>query len=67
MNIPHETYKLRQIEYDWLRSKLNRNGFLISLMDNDRTGLMEAVILRMIMILYLLLFLKNLALKILQN
>ena len=27
VNIPHETYKLRQIEYDWLRSKLNRNGF----------------------------------------
>lgn len=46
VNIPHETYKLRQIEYDWLRSKLNRNGFLISLMDNDRTGLMEAVILK---------------------
>lgn len=46
VNIPHETYKLRQIEYDWLRSKLNRNGFLISLMDNDRTGLMEAIILK---------------------
>lgn len=46
VNIPHETYKLRQIEYDWLRSKLTRNGFLISLMDNDRTGLMETIILK---------------------
>lgn len=42
INIPHETYKLRQIEYDWLHSKLNDNGLLVSLMDNDRTGLIES-------------------------
>lgn len=46
INIPHETYKLKQIEYDWIRSKLNPNGLVISLMDNDRTGMMEAVMLK---------------------
>lgn len=46
INIPHETYRLKQIEYDWIRSKLKPNGFIVSLMDNDRTGLIEAVILK---------------------
>ena len=46
INIPHETYRLRQLEYDWLKSKLNDNGKLISLMDNDRTGMSEAIWLR---------------------
>lgn len=46
INIPHETYKLKQIEYDWIRSKLNPNGLVISLMDNDRTGMMEAIMLK---------------------
>lgn len=43
INIPHETYKLRQIEYDWLRSKIKDNGTIVSLMDNDRTGMCEAI------------------------
>lgn len=47
INIPHETYRLRQNEYDWLSSKLNKNnGIIVSLMDNDRTGKAEAVWLR---------------------
>lgn len=41
INIPHETYKLRQNEYNWLISKV-RNGFILSFMDNDRTGKLEA-------------------------
>ena len=46
INIPHETYKLRDNEYKWLRNKLNEKGILVSLMDNDRTGLLEAQYLR---------------------
>lgn len=46
INIPHETYKLRQNEYDWLRGKLTDNGKIVSLMDNDRTGKVEAIWLR---------------------
>lgn len=46
INIPHETYRLRQNEYDWLREKLKHNGKIISLMDNDRTGKLEAIWLR---------------------
>ena len=46
INIPHETYRLREFEYKWLISKLNNNGKLISLMDNDRTGMEEAQWLR---------------------
>lgn len=46
INIPHETYKLRQNEYDWLQSKLDIDGQIISLMDNDRTGKSEAIWLR---------------------
>ena len=43
INIPHETYQLRKVEYDWLRQKVGSNGFLISLMDNDRVGKREAI------------------------
>ena len=43
INIPHETYQLRKVEYDWLRQKVGNNGFLISLMDNDRVGKREAI------------------------
>ena len=43
INIPHETYKVRKVEYDWLRQKVGSNGFLISLMDNDRVGKREAI------------------------
>lgn len=46
INIPHETYRLRQNEYDWLRGKLNDNGIIVSLMDNDITGKHEAIWLR---------------------
>lgn len=42
INIPHETYKLRQNEYDWLSGKLTENGIIISLMDNDEVGKNEA-------------------------
>lgn len=43
INIPHETYKLRDYEYEWLNKKLNINGMLVSLMDNDRVGMTEAI------------------------
>ena len=43
INIPHETYKLRKVEYDWLRDKVGSDGYLISFMDNDRVGRREAV------------------------
>lgn len=46
INIPHETYRLRQNEYDWLSKKLSDNGKLVSLMDNDNTGKTEANWLR---------------------
>lgn len=42
INIPHETYKLRDNEYFWLRNKLSDKGIIVSLMDNDRTGKIEA-------------------------
>lgn len=45
INIPHETYKLRQNEYDWLSGKCN-SGIIISLMDNDRVGKREALWLK---------------------
>lgn len=45
INIPHETYRLRENEYRWLLDKVPE-GFLVSLMDNDRTGKMEAIWLR---------------------
>lgn len=46
INIPHETYKLRQSEYDWLKSKLTTGGLMVSLMDNDRVGKMQSIWLR---------------------
>lgn len=42
INIPHETYRLREVEYNWLTSKLAYGGKLISLMDNDKVGVEEA-------------------------
>ena len=42
INIPHETYKLRQNEYDWLSSKLTDDGIIISLMDNDEVGINQS-------------------------
>lgn len=46
INVPHETYRLRQNEYDWLSGKLNKDGKIVSLMDNDTTGKCEAIWLR---------------------
>lgn len=46
INIPHETYRLRQNEYDWMKGKLNSDGIIISIMDNDRTGKREAIWLK---------------------
>lgn len=46
INIPHETYRLRQNEYDWIKDKLSNKGIIVSLMDNDRTGKLEAIWLR---------------------
>ena len=43
INIPHESYKLKTHEYNWLIKKLNVNGMIISLMDNDRVGKLEAI------------------------
>lgn len=46
INVPHETYRLRQNEYDWLKSKLKDTGKIVSLMDNDKTGKLESIWLR---------------------
>lgn len=46
INIPHETYKLRHIEFNWLKSKLKSKSCIISLMDNDETGYNEADFLK---------------------
>lgn len=46
LNLPHETYRLKQKEYDFIREKLSDNGIIISLMDNDMTGYREAIWLR---------------------
>ena len=46
INIPHETYKLRTDEYKWLINKLSDKGIIVSLMDNDKTGKIEANYLR---------------------
>lgn len=45
INIPHESYKLKQLEYNWIRGKCP-NGYIISLMDNDMAGYQEAIWLR---------------------
>lgn len=45
INIPHETYHLKPNEYVWLESK-TKDGFMISFMDNDNTGKLEAKWLR---------------------
>ena len=46
LNLPHETYRLKQKEYDFIREKLAVGGSIISLMDNDMTGYREAIWLR---------------------
>ena len=42
INVPHETYRLKQNEYDWLNNKVSGNTNIISFMDNDRVGKLEA-------------------------
>ena len=46
INIPHETYRLRDVEVTWLKDKLNINGEIVTFMDNDRTGMIEAIYLK---------------------
>ena len=46
INIPHETYRLRQNEYDWLKGKLKETGKIVSIMDNDIVGKKEAIWLK---------------------
>ena len=46
INIPHETYKLKDNEFKWLKNKLSEKGIIVSLMDNDRTGKLEAIYLK---------------------
>lgn len=38
VNLPSENYKMREIEYDWLKKHLSNDGMLISLLDFDYTG-----------------------------
>lgn len=38
INLPSESYRLKQKEYDWLKDRLAPNGKIISLLDFDRTG-----------------------------
>ena len=46
INIPNETYHLRDFEYDWICSKASDNCKITSLMDNDETGIKESKYLR---------------------
>lgn len=46
INVPHETYRLRQNEFDWISNKLNSKGVILSLMDNDKTGKKESIWLK---------------------
>lgn len=38
INLPSENYKLTDLEYNYLKNKLNSNGKIFSLLDFDRTG-----------------------------
>lgn len=38
VNLPSESYLLKQQEFDYLKNKLNTNGIIISLLDFDKTG-----------------------------
>ena len=46
INIPNETYNLRDFEYEWLSSKIKDKHNIVSLMDNDETGINESKYLR---------------------
>lgn len=38
VNLPSESYHLKQIEYDYLHNRLAEDGMIISLLDFDQTG-----------------------------
>lgn len=38
INLPSESYKLKQNEYDWIAKKLAKDGMILSLLDFDFTG-----------------------------
>lgn len=38
INLPSENYRMKQVEYDWLKNKLKEDGMIISFLDFDRTG-----------------------------
>ena len=42
INLPSENYHLKEKEYEYLKSKLNTNGMIISLLDFDYTGRLGA-------------------------
>lgn len=42
VNLPSESYLLKQKEYDWLVNKLAPNGIILSLLDFDHTGRVSA-------------------------
>ena len=46
INIPCESYHLKQKEYDYLLNNINNHNNIISLMDNDLAGKKEAIYLR---------------------
>lgn len=46
INLPSENYKLKQREYDYLKSKLSENGMIFSLLDFDTTGRVGAKYLK---------------------
>ena len=46
VNLPSESYHLKQVEYDYLSSKLAKDGMIISLLDFDRTGRVGAKYLK---------------------
>lgn len=46
INVSSENYKLRQEEYDFLLSRVKEDGIILSLMDFDKTGRLEAQYLK---------------------
>lgn len=46
VNLPSESYKLKQKEYDYLKNKLDVNGKIFSFLDFDKTGRIGAKYLK---------------------
>jgi len=38
INLPSENYRLKEVEFEWLKARLAEDGMIISLLDFDRTG-----------------------------